>query len=95
MSVTTKVIHLDPADNVVVCTKSLDAEERIFILDELVQIKTPVGIGHKLACKAIQKGDIIIKYGVEIGTASEDIPFGDHVHTHNMKSNYIETYLIK
>jgi hypothetical protein len=89
-----KAIQLNPADNVVVCTESLDAGKEILISDELVALKTKVDIGHKLACKKIQKGDLIIKYGVPIGTATHDISFGEHVHTHNMKSNYIATYLI-
>jgi hypothetical protein len=89
-----KAILLHSADNVVVCTESLEVGQEILIADEPVKLKTKVDIGHKLACKQIQQGELIIKYGVPIGTATHDIAFGDHVHTHNMKSNYIATYLI-
>jgi altronate hydrolase len=43
--------------------------------------------GHKYATQAIKKGENVIKYGYPIGHASEDIAEGDHVHTHNLKTN--------
>ena len=35
----------------------------------------------------IKKNENIIKYGVPIGHALEDIKIGEHVHTHNIKTN--------
>ena len=43
--------------------------------------------GHKYALCDIKKGENIIKYGNPIGHATEDIKAGDHVHTHNVKTN--------
>ena len=43
--------------------------------------------GHKTALRDIKKGDDIIKYGYSIGRASRDIKKGEHVHTHNVKTN--------
>lgn len=43
--------------------------------------------GHKVALTDIKKGEDIIKYGYPIGHATEDIKKGDHVHTHNVKTN--------
>ena len=43
--------------------------------------------GHKKALRDIKKGENIIKYGYEIGHALEDIKEGEHVHTHNIKTN--------
>lgn len=43
--------------------------------------------GHKIALTDIKKGGDIIKYGYPIGHAAEDIKKGDHVHTHNIKTN--------
>ena len=43
--------------------------------------------GHKVALKDIKAGDNIIKYGYPIGHATEDIKAGEHVHTHNIKTN--------
>ena len=47
---------------------------------------------HKIARKEILKGEKIIKYGVSIGSAVKDITFGEHVHMHNMKSDYISSH---
>ena len=43
--------------------------------------------GHKYATTYIKKGDNVIKYGSPIGHATEDINVGDHVHSHNLKTN--------
>ncbi len=43
--------------------------------------------GHKYAIRDIKKGENIIKYGNPIGHATEDIKKGDHVHSHNVKTN--------
>ncbi|MGN1116099.1 MAG: UxaA family hydrolase [Candidatus Ornithomonoglobus sp.] len=43
--------------------------------------------GHKVALRDIKAGDDIIKYGYPIGHALEDIKEGEHVHTHNIKTN--------
>ena len=37
-------------------------------------------------------GEIIVKYGMPIGVATEAIAPGEHVHVHNIKSNYTPTY---
>ncbi len=43
--------------------------------------------GHKIALTDIKKGENVIKYGYPIGHALEDIKAGEHVHTHNIKTN--------
>ena len=43
--------------------------------------------GHKYALKDIKEGENIIKYGNPIGHATCDIAKGEHVHTHNTKTN--------
>lgn len=43
--------------------------------------------GHKYAARDIKSGESIIKYGEPIGYALCDIKKGEHVHTHNMKTN--------
>ena len=42
--------------------------------------------GHKFALTDIAKGEKVIKYGMPIGYATEDIAKGAHVHTHNVKT---------
>lgn len=40
--------------------------------------------GHKVASRAIAKGDVVRKYGQVIGVATADIRAGDHVHLQNV-----------
>jgi len=51
-----------------------------------------VPLGHKVAARAIAAGEKIIKYGAPIGSATRAIASGEHVHTHNVKSDYIPTF---
>lgn len=43
--------------------------------------------GHKYALRTIARGENVIKYGSPIGHATEEIASGEHVHTHNVKTN--------
>lgn len=49
-------------------------------------VKVNLDNGHKYAVKDIAKGERIIKYGIPIGIATEDIYKGTHVHSHNIKT---------
>ncbi len=51
-----------------------------------------ISVGHKVARKRIAEGQKVIKYGVSIGSAIANIAIGDHVHLHNMKSDYIHSH---
>lgn len=51
---------------------------------------TEIPVGHKLALHDIRKGDDIIKYGICIGRATDNIPAGSWVHLHVMRSVYDE-----
>ena len=57
-----------------------------------MRLNTQVTLGHKVAARAIPQGDLIIKYGMPIGKASQDIPAGAHVHVHNIASRYTATH---
>ncbi len=46
--------------------------------------------GHKYALRDIAEGENIIKYGCPIGHATADIKKGEHIHTHNIKTNLSE-----
>lgn len=53
-----------------------------------VTIVEDIAFGHKFALQNIRCGDPIQKYGARIGTATEDIPKGRHVHLHNIRSDF-------
>ena len=47
-----------------------------------------IPFGHKFALRALHAGDPVIKYGARIGTATQDIAPGEHLH--NMRSDFDE-----
>ena len=53
---------------------------------ETVKVIGDVPYGHKIAVKDIKKGELIMKYGEEIGIATKDIVKGEYVHVHNLDS---------
>ncbi len=57
------------------------------LINKLDNVEVDVSNGHKYAVRDIAKGENIIKYGQPIGHATTDIKAGDHVHSHNLKTN--------
>ncbi len=57
------------------------------IIHPLDTVEVNLQDGHKYALRDIAKGENIIKYGNPIGHATCDIKKGEHVHTHNVKTN--------
>ena len=57
------------------------------LINKLDNVEVNVENGHKYAIYDIKQGENIIKYGMPIGHATEDIKKGEHVHTHNVKTN--------
>ena len=53
----------------------------------LDNVEVNLADGHKYALHDIKKGENIIKYGNPIGHAVADIAKGEHIHSHNMKTN--------
>jgi (2R)-sulfolactate sulfo-lyase subunit alpha len=45
-----------------------------------------IPIGHKVALKALGKGDTAVKYGEDIGRMIAGVEAGEHVHVHNLKT---------
>lgn len=52
-----------------------------------IDLLNDIPSNHKLAFRDIKRGEPIVKYGLNIGRASEDIRRGEHVHVHNIESN--------
>jgi len=89
-----KLIQINPADNVLVICNSIVPGDQEEVSGQMIVFEQPLGLGHKIAARNIDKGEKIIKFGVPIGSATEDIPVGAHVHLHNVKSDYISTYTL-
>jgi len=76
-------VKIHPDDNVAVALRPLETGE--VILD--TEIIEPIEQGHKFALRPIAENENIIKYGTVIGHAVTPIKTGEHVHTHNIKTN--------
>jgi len=59
----------------------------MLIINKLDNVQVNIEDGHKYALRDIKNGENIIKYGQPIGHATCDIKAGEHVHTHNVKTN--------
>lgn len=87
-----KFVLLNNADNVFICCQAAKAGENVYIDELKYCLTTSIDVGHKIANKSIKSGQKIIRYGVSIGSAISNIASGEHVHLHNMKSDYIPSH---
>lgn len=89
-----RLLRLSAADNILVATGKVDAGPASINGGGWIEVVTTVTLGHKVAARQIVQGEKIIKYGVPIGSATADIRAGEHVHIHNMKSDYTPTHAL-
>ena len=73
-------------DNVATALVRLDAGQTLEIGRHRITTQQTIPSGHKVALADIAPGADVIKYGAPIGTATEAIAAGAHVHTHNLAS---------
>ncbi len=90
-----RLIVLNPSDNVAVLRAPVVEGETIVVSGVRIIVQVYIGMGHKIAVQKIKPDDKIRKYGVPIGSATDDIAIGDHVHLHNMKSDYTPTHSLE
>src|SRR5678816_592389 len=86
-----RLLRLHPADNVLTALAPLAVGEQLIVDGAETTIANAISLGHKLAARPIAAGEKVIKYGAPIGSATRDIARGEHVHTHNLKSDYLPT----
>ncbi len=75
-------IRIHPADNVVIARRQLLGGTQLE--DEGITIAGLVPPGHKVATRPIAVGEAVRRYDQIIGTATQAIAPGQHVHTHNL-----------
>ncbi|MCB1343553.1 MAG: UxaA family hydrolase, partial [Pseudooceanicola sp.] len=86
--VTSPVIRLDPADNVVVAREDIAAGTRIDA--EGIMAREAIPMGHKIATRALAKGEPVLKYATTIGFAGDDIAPGTWMHSHNVLMDTVQ-----
>lgn len=90
-----RLVLLSSQDNVFVICAPVKAGEDIMVSGRSVRVSTQIGLGHKIARRPIASGEKVLKYGAPIGSATQDIAPGDHVHLHNLKSDYTATHSLE
>ncbi|SDN72768.1 UxaA family hydrolase [Acetanaerobacterium elongatum] len=80
-------IKINPKDNVAVALTDLSKGTKVDIGDRSIILAQELRRGHKFSLTEIKRGEDVIKYGFPIGHATQDIPCGSVVHSHNIKTN--------
>ena len=72
-------IKINSKDNVIIVLRDYRKDEIIKIDGKEIKILQDTMKGHKIALENISKGENILKYGMPIGYALEDIKVGEKV----------------
>jgi (2R)-sulfolactate sulfo-lyase subunit alpha len=83
------LLLLHPDDNIVVARRDIAAGESLELDGEVFVNPAPVELGHKLARRSLASGMQVFKYGAPIGSLKSPVARGEHVHLHNLKSDYV------
>jgi hypothetical protein len=83
------LLLLHPDDNILVARRDIAAGEQVQLDGEDFVIPAAVELGHKLARRALAADTRVLKYGAPIGSMKTAVARGEHVHLHNLRSDYI------
>ena len=83
------LLLLHPDDNILVARRDIAAGERVEMDGENFIVPAAVELGHKLARRALAADARVLKYGAPIGSMKAAVARGEHVHLHNLRSDYI------
>lgn len=87
-----RLLRLHADDNVLTVIRTIEPGDELVVEDTRTPITARLPLGHKVAARAIAAGEKIVKYGAPIGSATRDIAPGEHVHMHNLRSDYLPTF---
>src|ERR687892_1322086 len=81
---TDRAIVLRDEDDVAIVKKELAGGSVLEDGATHIEVRADIKPGHKVARRAVRRGDPVRRYGQVIGFATRDIAVGDHVHSHNL-----------
>lgn len=81
------LLKIHERDNVAVALEDINVNDTVELNNRISTSKCFIPSGHKIALNDIPAHKNILKYGFPIGHAISDIKAGEHVHTHNVKTN--------
>lgn len=85
------MVVLSAEDNVGIALKSIAAGEMAQDMGgHELRSNQEIPQGHKISLLTIGKGDKIVRFGVPVGIAKATINTGEHVHIHNVRSQYLD-----
>lgn len=88
------LLLMSPDDNCLIARMPLAAGLPVEIDGALVILPQAIGLGHKVARRAMRAGERVLRYGAPIGSLSAAVAIGAHIHTHNLESDYLPTYTL-
>lgn len=77
---------IDERDNVGIVIDRVVPGDKIEIGGKVITALDTIELPHKIALVDLKPGDHVIKYGVVMGYATQNIKAGQHVHVHNVDS---------
>jgi hypothetical protein len=83
------LLLLHPDDNILVARRDIAAGERVELDGESFLIPAAVELGHKVARRTLAADTRVLKYGAPIGSMNTAVARGEHVHLHNLRSDYL------
>ena len=83
------LLLLHPDDNILVARRDIAAGERVEVDGAAFAMPVAIELGHKLARRALEAETRVFKYGAPIGSMKVAVARGEHVHLHNLRSDYL------
>ncbi|WP_116140451.1 UxaA family hydrolase [Trinickia diaoshuihuensis] len=94
MTLDPRLLLLSPEDNCLIAATTLAAGTALEVEGETVVLAGAIALGHKLARRALRAGEKVLRYGAPIGHVTCAVDKGEHLHTHNLESDYLPTYTL-
>ena len=88
-------MRLSPPDNVAVALRPLKAGETVMLDGVALTVNRNIPVGQKLAARAVDRGEHVVKYGCPIGIAITAIQAGEFLHAGNVETCYLPTFQAK
>ncbi|WPU22544.1 altronate dehydratase family protein [Cedecea neteri] len=82
-----RYIRIHALDNVAVALVDLAQGEEVSVAAEAFRLRQPIARGHKFAIQPIAEGANVVKYGLPIGHTLCNVAAGEHLHSHNLRTN--------
>ena len=89
-----RVLLLHPQDNCLIACTPLATGTRLRLDRGEITLSQDVALGHKIARQTLRSGDKVLRLGAVIGSVTREVSPGEHLHLHNLKSDYLPTYTL-